>query len=270
MTPAPGIAHQRVAAELFVILREYVREHGLGEILWDVDVLFVSGQFLRPDMVFVPPDAELSDRGVESPTTLVVEVLSPHSKRIDRVKKPPRYRDFGVPEYWVVDPEHRRIRAPPPGGGCRAGALRGRAALAAVARRAGARAERSRRVRGSRLRLVEGRPFRSSVHLPECLPRRLRSVGTARCGAMPVSAMKNAMMSARCVRCCAAGRAGDAPRPGGSERRPGARQPPPDGVRRHPRGGGRRLRDAYGGPLSRTPAALRRLLGFKVRHSCRP
>ena len=23
--------------------------------------------------------------------------------------KPPRYRDFGVPEYWVVDPEQRRI-----------------------------------------------------------------------------------------------------------------------------------------------------------------
>jgi hypothetical protein len=28
--------------------------------------------------------------------------------------------------------------------------------------------------------------------------------------------------------------------------------------------------DAYGGRLSRTAAALRRFLGFKVRHSCRP
>ncbi|MGH8647230.1 MAG: Uma2 family endonuclease, partial [Gammaproteobacteria bacterium] len=40
---------------------------------------------------------------------LVVEVLSPHSKSIDRIRKPPRYRDFGVPEYWVVDPEGRAI-----------------------------------------------------------------------------------------------------------------------------------------------------------------
>ena len=40
---------------------------------------------------------------------LVVEVLSKHSKRIDRIKKPPRYRDFGVPEYWVVDPFNRQI-----------------------------------------------------------------------------------------------------------------------------------------------------------------
>ncbi len=109
VTPALGIPHQRVAARLFILLDEYVRRHRLGEMLWDVDVLFVSGQFLRPDMVFVAPDAELSDRGVESAPALVVEVLSPHSKRIDRIKKPPRYRDFGVPEYWVVDVEGRRI-----------------------------------------------------------------------------------------------------------------------------------------------------------------
>ena len=54
VTPAPGPPHQRVAAELFTILQEYVRRHSLGEMLWDVDLLFVSGQFLRPDMLFVP------------------------------------------------------------------------------------------------------------------------------------------------------------------------------------------------------------------------
>lgn len=109
VTPAPSIPHQRVAARLFVLLYDHAHRHGLGEVLWDVDVLFVAGQFLRPDMVYVPPDAKLSDRGVESAPDLVVEVLSPHSERIDRVKKPPRYREFGVPEYWVVDPETRSI-----------------------------------------------------------------------------------------------------------------------------------------------------------------
>lgn len=111
VTPAPGPPHQRVAARLFMILYEYVREHGLGEMLWDVDLLFVSGQFLRPDMLFVPADSAegVSDRGMEVTPGLVVEVLSPHSKRIDRIRKPPRYRDSGVPEYWVIDPEARAI-----------------------------------------------------------------------------------------------------------------------------------------------------------------
>jgi Uma2 family endonuclease len=111
VTPAPGPPHQRVAAELFTILQEYVQRHSLGEMLWDVDLLFVSGQFLRPDMLFVPRAAAggVTDRGMEVTPGLVVEVLSPHSKRIDRVLKPPRYRDFSVPEYWVVDPAARAI-----------------------------------------------------------------------------------------------------------------------------------------------------------------
>ena len=40
---------------------------------------------------------------------LIVEVLSPTSGAIDRSKKPRRYGDFGVLEYWVVDPEERVI-----------------------------------------------------------------------------------------------------------------------------------------------------------------
>lgn len=105
VTPAPGPKHQHVAANLFVTLREYVQRYNLGTLLWDVDLLFVSGQYLRPDIVFVPTSSldGITDRGVESPPGLVAEVLSPHSSRIDRMLKPPRYRDFGIPEYWVVD-----------------------------------------------------------------------------------------------------------------------------------------------------------------------
>ena len=111
VTPAPGPRHQRIAAKFFMLLHGYIRDNRLGEMLWDVDLLFVSGQFLRPDMVYVPSDARsgVTDRGVESVPGLVVEVLSPHSSRIDRVLKPPRYRDFGVAEYWVVDPGEKSI-----------------------------------------------------------------------------------------------------------------------------------------------------------------
>jgi hypothetical protein len=72
----------------------------------DVDVLFATGHFLRPDLVFVPADRRggISDRGIEVPPALVVEVQSPTSKTIEHVKKRRRYGDFGIPEYWVLDP----------------------------------------------------------------------------------------------------------------------------------------------------------------------
>jgi hypothetical protein len=47
-------------------------------------------------------------RHIDTPA-LIIEVLSQHSRHIDRIKKPPRYRDFGVPEYWVVDPDARTV-----------------------------------------------------------------------------------------------------------------------------------------------------------------
>jgi Uma2 family endonuclease len=111
VTPAPSPNHQHVLGTLYQALRPYVERHALGVLLQDVDLLFVTAQFLRPDLVFVPQSAHdgITDRGVERAPGLVVEILSPTSSSIDRVKKPRRYGEFGVPEYWVVDPEERVV-----------------------------------------------------------------------------------------------------------------------------------------------------------------
>ena len=107
MTPAPTPMHQLVLLRLSTELHQHVERWKLGIVLPDVDLLFVTGQFLRPDLLFVPESMRggITDRGVELAPGLVVEVLSPTSSSIDRVKKPRRYGDFGGPEDWVVDPE---------------------------------------------------------------------------------------------------------------------------------------------------------------------
>ena len=111
VTPAPSPRHQDVLGSLFIVLGQYVQRNRLGKVFPDIDLLFVSGQFLRPDLLFVPKDARqgITDSGMELTPGLVVEVLSPTSSSIDRVKKPRRYGDFGVPEYWVVDPEEQVV-----------------------------------------------------------------------------------------------------------------------------------------------------------------
>lgn len=105
VTPSPSPFHQHVLMTLGIALRQHVERHELGVVLLDVDVLFATGHFLRPDLTFVPADRldGISDRGVEVAPGLIVEVQSPTSASIDRVKKPRRYGDFGVPEYWVLD-----------------------------------------------------------------------------------------------------------------------------------------------------------------------
>jgi Uma2 family endonuclease len=84
---------------------DYVERNRLGEMLPDVDVLFATGQFLRPDLVFIENDRRdgISDRGIAVAPGLNVEVQSPTSGSIDRMKQPRRYGEIGVPEYWVAD-----------------------------------------------------------------------------------------------------------------------------------------------------------------------
>jgi Uma2 family endonuclease len=114
VTPGPSGQHQRVVGRLFAALFGFVEAHELGEVFpGPFDVLFAEGDYLEPDIVFVGKDRShlVSDRGVEGPPDLVVEVLSPSTATRDRGIKLDRYRHFGVPEYWVVDPEERTVEA---------------------------------------------------------------------------------------------------------------------------------------------------------------
>jgi Uma2 family endonuclease len=112
VTPAPSPRHQRIVLELVTRLHAFVREHGLGEVYpGPVDVLFAEGDYVEPDIVFVRNDHRgyLTDRGIEGPPDLVVEILSPATADRDRGLKLERYRHFRVPEYWIVDPDARAI-----------------------------------------------------------------------------------------------------------------------------------------------------------------
>ena len=112
VTPGPVVWHQRVVGGLFARLLAYGKANGLGEaFIGPLDVLFAEGDCVEPDLLFVRGDRShlVSERGVEGPPDLVVEVLSPSTKGRDRGIKRERYRFFGVPEYWVVDPDERSV-----------------------------------------------------------------------------------------------------------------------------------------------------------------
>jgi Uma2 family endonuclease len=108
MTPSPGRAHQRIVGHLFSLLYTFVRTHRLGEVFVSpFDVLFAEGDYVEPDILFVRADRLqiVKDHGVDGPPDLIIEVLSPSTATRDRGIKLERYRLYGVPEYWVVDPD---------------------------------------------------------------------------------------------------------------------------------------------------------------------
>lgn len=114
VTPAPGTRHQRVSSALFSLLKAHVDTRRLGEVLYaPVDVILADTTIVQPDLVYLDPTRAhlVSDRGIEGPPTLAIEILSPSTTRIDRRIKTDLYRRYGVPYYWIVDADARTVEA---------------------------------------------------------------------------------------------------------------------------------------------------------------
>jgi len=118
VTPAPGTVHQRAVLELARRLQDYLETHGLGEALpAPFEVEFTEDSAVQPDVLVIlePQRRHLTPKRLHGPPALVVEIVSYTSKRTDRLEKRELYLAEGVPEYWVVDIERRRVERWRPG-----------------------------------------------------------------------------------------------------------------------------------------------------------
>jgi Uma2 family endonuclease len=104
---APLYSHQHVVTRLTVLLDDHVRRHGLGQVVVSpIDVVLDEQKalILQPDVVFLSNERLRLIRGqIWGGPDLVLEVLSPGSRRYDHKDKLGWYRTYGVREYWVVD-----------------------------------------------------------------------------------------------------------------------------------------------------------------------
>ncbi|MGH7898466.1 MAG: Uma2 family endonuclease, partial [Candidatus Binatia bacterium] len=103
VSPAPVPRHQRVSRNLLRVLDDHVRGHELGEVLVSpIDVILAPTTIAQPDLLFIRTGrgAIVTERAVEGPPDLVIEILSPSSNRKDRTTKAAVYARFGVAHYW--------------------------------------------------------------------------------------------------------------------------------------------------------------------------
>jgi Uma2 family endonuclease len=112
MSPSPIRAHQRIINLLSWQLTGLVEEKQLGEVYTaPFDVHVTRGDVYQPDILFVSTEhlEYVQDDGVHGPPDLVIEVLSPSTAGYDLLLKKDAYEQFGVTEYWIVDPKDRTL-----------------------------------------------------------------------------------------------------------------------------------------------------------------
>ena len=112
VTPAPSTRHQSVSANLFKLLTRHVDDRHLGKLFYaPIDLILDPTSVLQPDLLFVSSAREriITEKAIEGAPDLVIEILSPSTSRTDRVTKAQIYARYGVPAYWIVDPEQQVV-----------------------------------------------------------------------------------------------------------------------------------------------------------------
>ena len=115
MTPSPNSRHQEISGNLFAMIWTHLRSNPLGKVFAaPCDVVFSQKppQVVVPDLVFVSKARAslVTEKNIQGAPDLVVEILSEGTATRDRRQKRSLYERFGVPEYWIVDPQTETVQ----------------------------------------------------------------------------------------------------------------------------------------------------------------
>lgn len=110
VNPSPGFRHQRIVYRLLLTVAEPLALAGLTPEVTGGGVIMPGmepAQGLIPDLMVARAGINADKRRAldGADVVLAVEVLSPSSRRTDRVTKLDLYARMGIPHYWLVDPE---------------------------------------------------------------------------------------------------------------------------------------------------------------------
>ena len=109
VTPSPNVRHQRLVKRLMFEIERYLKANPrMGEVFPSpLDVVLSPWDVVAPDLLLVAGDqsAIMTEKNIQGPPALVVEVLSKSTRKRDAQTKRRLFERTGVREYWLVDPE---------------------------------------------------------------------------------------------------------------------------------------------------------------------
>ena len=109
----PTTIHQQIAFEISIRLREYIRKNrGMCVVLpspVSVQLDEDDRTMIQPDIVVCCDREKILRSHVYGVPDMVIEILSPSTRKKDMGLKLQKYISAGVREYWMVDPDKKKI-----------------------------------------------------------------------------------------------------------------------------------------------------------------
>lgn len=110
MSPAPNPQHQVISMLLSEIVLRASRSGGGFGVASPIDVVLSDDTVLQPDLIYVSRQRRsIVGKRVDGPPDLAIEIISQSNAVRDRTHKMALYAEYGVAEYWIVDPTEKHI-----------------------------------------------------------------------------------------------------------------------------------------------------------------
>ncbi len=118
MQAAPTWQHQAISVELTSQFNAYLKGKSCRVFAAPFDLCIpdynegdeeISNIIAQPDIVVICDESKLRKTGFFGVPTLIIEITSPSTTRIDKVLKFNKYEKAGVGEYWIVEPDGKFV-----------------------------------------------------------------------------------------------------------------------------------------------------------------
>lgn len=110
---SPSQLHQSILTELLVSLRNYIRKNnGSCSVFpapFDVKLNDSPLTIVQPDLMIVCDRDKLDGKRCNGAPDFIIEIVSPGNPSDDYIRKLYYYKNYGVREYWIVDPQRKTV-----------------------------------------------------------------------------------------------------------------------------------------------------------------
>lgn len=110
---SPSRIHQALLLELSSLLNSYVKsQKGTWSVFpapFDVKLSDHPLTIVQPDIMIVCDKNKLDENRCNGAPDFIIEIVSPGNPSDDYIRKAYYYKNYGVREYWIVDPRRKTI-----------------------------------------------------------------------------------------------------------------------------------------------------------------
>ena len=110
---SPSQIHQTILTELLIIIRNYIKSKGgncsVFPAPFDVKLSDKPLTIVQPDIMVICDKDKLDGKRCNGAPDFIIEIVSPGNPADDYIHKLYYYKNYGVREYWIVDPRRKTV-----------------------------------------------------------------------------------------------------------------------------------------------------------------